>query len=212
MFSKTEIKQETLQGNRVSAHSKVRFLVKVSALSVIAFIIMFLEFAIPIFPAFLKIDLSDIPALIGAFSLGPLAGIAIELIKNLLHGIFATTTGGVGEVANFVVGSVFVVTAALVYKINKNKTYAVIGMAVGTIAMTAVAAVANYFILVPLFAKIFGVTVDVIVQMGGAIFSGITDLKTLVLYSIVPFNLLKGFIISLVTLVIYKKVSPILHR
>lgn len=187
--------------------------IKISLLSVIAFILMFLEFPLPIFPSFLQVDLSDIPALIGAFSLGPVAGILIELFKNVLHVMFkGSTTGLVGEFANFAVGSIFVFVAGIVYKQKKSKGTAIIGLVTGTIAMSIVASILNYTILLPLYSKAFKAPIDAFVQMGAVLNPNIKSVKDLVLMSILPFNLLKGIIVSIATFPIYKGVSPMIQN
>jgi riboflavin transporter FmnP len=188
-------------------------MIKISLLSVIAFVLMFMDVAIPIFPNFLKIDLSDLPALLGAFALGPAAGIGIELFKNILIIIFkGTQTGFVGEAANFIVGSLLVGTAGTIYKLNKSKKSAIIGLVVGTLVMSVVASVLNYTILLPLYAKVYKAPVDAFVAMGSAINPAIKDLKDLVLWSILPFNLLKGIVVSAITIPVYKRISPVLHK
>lgn len=183
-------------------------LVKISILSVLSYLIMFLEFPLLFFPEFLKLDLSDIPAIIGGFALGPVAGVFIELIKNLIHFITKTQTGGVGEFANFLVGGGFVFVSSGIYHINKSRKSAVIGCIFGTIAMAVIGGLANYFILMPFYSKIM--PIEAIIKMGSVVNKSIVDLKTLILYSIVPFNAIKGIIVSIITAVIYKKVVGIL--
>jgi riboflavin transporter FmnP len=185
---------------------KINRLVKVAVLSVIAFLLMFLEFAVPIFPSFLKIDISDLPALIGTFALGPVAGISIEFLKNILHGIF------VGELANFIVGTVLVVTAGFIYKARKTKKSAVLGLISGTITMSIAAGLINYFVLLPLYQRAFNFPISQMVAIAGKINGNITDVWTLILLSIVPFNLIKGCMLTVITLLIYKKVSVILKK
>lgn len=190
-----------------------RTMVKTSVLSVLAFLIMYLEMPLWFTPPFLKVDLSDIPALIGAFSLGPVAGVIVELLKNVLNlAIEGTTTGGVGELANFFVGSIFVFAAGAIYQNKKTFKNAVLGMITGAIAMTLVAAVLNYYFLIPFYAKLFGVTVDQYVELGAQVNRFVSDYKTFILYGIVPFNLFKGIMVSIITIPLYKRVSPILHR
>ncbi len=188
-------------------------LTKTAVLSVIAFLIMFIEFPLAIFPQFLKIDLSDIPALIGAFALGPMAGVVIELVKNILHGVIkGSSTMGVGELANFVVGSAFVYAAGIVYYKNKTFKSALIGMGLGIVTMTIVAAIANYFVLIPFYAKLFNMPIDAFVSMAGEVNKYVVDFKTFIILSIVPFNLIKGVIVVAITMVLYKRISPILHK
>ncbi len=194
-------------------NGKLNRLVKMSLLGVIGFLLMFIEVPIPILPSFLKIDISDLPALIGAFALGPAAGIGIELLKNILHGIFkGAETAFIGELANFVVGSVLAFSAGYVYSKNKSKKTAALGLVVGTLAMTVVASVFNYFVLLPLYEKVLHFPIDAIVAMGSKVNSNITDLNSLIVWSIAPFNLIKGAVLSVLTMAAYKSVSSILHE
>lgn len=189
-------------------------MVKISVLGVISFILMFFEIPMPFLaPTFMKIDISDLPSLIGSFAIGPMAGVIIQLLKNVLNVLIeGSTTGGVGELANFVVGSAFAYTAGFVYYKKKTFGRAVVGLLLGTVIMTIIITLANYFIMFPLYAKLMGQDIQVFVDMGTAINKNITDLKTMMLISVVPFNLLKGVMITALTLLIYKRVSPILHK
>lgn len=188
-------------------------MIKISLLSVMAFILMFFEVPLPIFPNFLKIDLSDLPALLGAFALGPAAGIGIEFFKNVLHIIFkGTQTGFVGELANFAVGAILAVTAGSVYRVKKSKKTAILGLIIGSVVMSIAASVLNYTILLPLYAKVYKAPIDAFVAMGSAVNPSIKTVKDLVMWSILPFNLLKGLVVSVVTVPLYKSVSPFLHN
>ncbi len=191
--------------------NKTKYLVRVAVLSTIAFILMYIELPIPIFPSFLKFDISDIPALLGAFSMGPLAGVVIELLKNILHfALKGSDTGGVGQLANFLIGSAWVIPIGLMYKLRKTKKNAVIGLVLGAVSMIVVAALANNFILLPFYAKIM--PIEAIIGLGSVVNAKIVDFPTLILYGITPFNIFKSTIISVITIVIYKKISPILHK
>jgi len=192
-------------------NQKLNKMIKVSMLSVVAFLLMFFELATPVFPAFLKIDISDLPALIGTFALGPMAGIGIELLKNILHGIFVGGTAFIGETANFIVGSVFVTTAGICYSRNKNRKNALIGMALGTVFMTAVAGIMNYYVLLPLYETVLHFPMAAVVAMGTMVNPNITDLNSFIIWAILPFNILKGIVIALITLPVYKRVSPVIH-
>lgn len=187
--------------------------IKITLLAAMAFILMYFDFPLPLFPGFLKIDLSDLPALIGAFALGPVEGIVIELLKNILHVLFkGTQTALVGEMANFIVGSVLVFISGYIYKRNKSRKGAIVGLISGVLVMTTVASLINYFVLIPTYAKVFKLPLDAIVGMGTKINGNITDLRSLVIWSVVPFNLLKGIMVSLVTLGVYKNVSLLIHK
>ncbi len=190
----------------VSKRTSTKKLVKVSLLSAIAFVLMFVEMPISgLFPSFLKIDISDIPALIAGFAMGPVAGFAVEGVKNFLHFITATSTGGVGELANVVVGGAFVVTASTVYANMKNIKGIVIGFIAATIMMTFIGSVMNYFVMLPFYGKFMGM--EAIIGMGKAVNPRVNDLLSFVLWFIAPFNLIKGILISLLTLPIYKKLE-----
>lgn len=185
-------------------------LVKMSILSVFAYVLMLIDFPLPIFPGFLKIDLSDVPPLIGGFALGPIAGMLIQLMKNILHFITKTSTGGVGELSNFITGTAYVLPAAIIYHLKKDRKHAIIGVLVGTVIMTVLGAMSNYFLVIPFYSNFM--PIDAIVKMGTVINSRIVDVKTLVLYGVSPFNIFKGLLIAFVTLLIYKKISPILKK
>lgn len=194
---------------KVRNHSA--YIAKISLLSAIAAVMLLIETPLPFMPAFLKLDLSEIPALLGAFSLGPLAAVYICLIKNMLH-VSSSQTGGVGELANFLIGSAFVIPAGLLYKRMKSRRGALIGLTAGIVFMTIVASLLNYWVLIPLYLIILGIPQEAIIAMGHSANSLIVDLPTFIAYGIVPFNLVKGILLALITMVIYKRVSAILHR
>ncbi len=187
----------------------------IAMLSAIAFILMFFEFPLAfIAPPFYKLDFSDIPALIGGFAYGPVAGVLIEFIKNLLNLIIeGTTTGAVGELANFITGCSLILPAALIYKHKRNIKGALIGLVAGTLALATAGSMMNFFVMIPLYsAAMPEVGMQGIIAMGSAIVPFIKDLKTFVLFAVAPFNLLKGVICSILTFLLYKRVSGILHK
>ena len=188
--------------------SSTNSLVKISILSVVAYVIMLVEIPVFFFPGFLKIDLSDLPALIGGLALGPVAGIMIELVKNILHFITKTETGGVGELANFLVGIALILPASILYIKYKSKNSAMIGILIGIVAMAVTGALANYYILLPFYAKMM--PIEEIIAWSSAANGAIVDMKTLILYAIVPFNVLKGIVVAILTSLLYKRISPIL--
>ena len=199
------------QIQRTKARYSTRSLTRLSLLSVIAFLFMYIEFPLAfIAPPFIKIDLSDIPALIGGFAMGPVAGITIELVKCILtFFVRGTTTGGVGELSNFIVGALFVGLSAKFYSRQRTYRGAVVGLLLGVVGMTLVATLSNYFVVFPLYGKIM--PMDAIINMGRAVTPRVNSLWDLMLYCIVPFNLVKGLIISAATLALYKRVSRFLH-
>ncbi|MCB2306337.1 ECF transporter S component [Clostridium estertheticum] len=187
-------------------------MIKISLLAVIAFLLMYIELPIPIFPTFLKIDISDLPALLGAFALGPIAGVIIELVKNILHGVFASSTALVGEFANFLVGSCLVLVSGYIYKIRKSKGGAIVGLLIGTIVMSIFASILNYFVILPLYESVLKFPITGIIAAGSKINHNITNLNSFVVWMILPFNIFKGIVLSGMTLALYKSVSPMLHK
>lgn len=190
----------------------VNKMVKIGILSSLAFIIMFFEIPIPFMPTFLQIDFSEVPVLLASFALGPISAIFVELIKNILHLLLRNQTSGIGEMANFLVGIAFVVPAGLIYKKGKNKKTALSSLTVGTISMVIFASIFNYFVLLPLYASVLHFPTVAVVGMGTSANHMIVDVKTLIAFAIAPFNLLKGIIVSIIVIAIYKKLSPILHK
>ena len=184
-------------------------LVLIAMFSALAVVLHIFDFAIPfIAPDFYKIDLSEIPVLIGSFIMGPVAGVIIEAIKIVLKLLIkGTSTAYVGDLANFVIGCCLVVPASWIYQKNKTKKGAFIGMAVGTLIMAAAGAVINYAILIPFYVKAFGMPLDVIIGMGAKINPLISNKWTFVLICVVPFNIVKGVIDGLITAIIYKRIS-----
>ena len=171
-------------------------MVKISLLTGIAFILMFIEIPFPVFP-WLKLDLSDVPALMGGFAFGPLAGVLIEFLKVLMNLLLSgTQTGGVGEFANFIIGASLVFPAAFIYWRKKSKKTAIIGMVTGVVIMSVIGILANVYILLPLYGM----------QMSS------TDLMRYVTVGLVPFNGVKGAIASGLTYILYKKVSVAIFK
>ncbi len=207
-----EVTMNQVNIKSVRPRMATRTMTKISVLSVIAFILMYVDFPITFLaPGFIKMDISDVPALIGGFAMGPLAGMIIEGIKVILEMIFkGTTTGGVGELSNFLVGCAFVIPSSLIYHHHKSYRSALIGLVVSILVMTAFSTVSNYFFIFPLYSKFM--PMDAIVAAGSAVSHKVTDLWSLMVYCMIPFNLFKGVVASLVTLLLYKRVSPILHK
>ena len=185
----------------------VRTITVTAVLSAVAFVLAFLEFPVPLSPSFARMDLSDYPALIGAFAFGPVVGILIELIKNLLQ-LPTTATGGVGELANFLMGASFVFSAGMIYRFCRTKAIAWIACIVGSVVMGIVAALTNYYILLPLFQQFM--PIDDLIASFEAYIPFIHSKRDIVLYNALPFNLLKGLVISVITMVSYKRLRPIL--
>lgn len=184
----------------------IHTMTSVALLAAISFALAFFEFPVPLSPSFAKMDISDFPALVGAMTLGPWAGLAVELIKNLL-GLLSTSTGGVGELANFLMGGAMAFTAGMVY--YKRSERAWLACLLGSVAMAVMAALTNYFILLPLFENFM--PMEALIASFSEFIPFIHTKLDVVLLNAVPFNLLKGLGISLVTLLVYPKLTPVLR-
>lgn len=189
---------------------KIDYLTKVGMLGAVAVLLMFLEVPLPLLPVFLKLDISDLPAVIGAFALGPGAAVWIEFIKNGIHAI-NTQTVGIGELANFLVGAAFTVPMGYLYKVRPDFSGVSLALITGTLSMVFAASILNYFVLLPLYQAVLHFPLDKLVAMGTAANPQIVDLKTFITFAIAPFNLIKGIVIAAFTLLIYKKVLPLLR-
>lgn len=180
-------------------------------LGAIAVVLMLFEIPLWFAPPFYELDFSEVPVLIGAFALGPIAGIIIELLKILLNLVITgTDTAGVGELANFIIGCSFVVPAAIIYHRNKTINNAIKGMTIGTILMVIIGGLMNAFVLLPVFAYFFNTPVDSLIQMGTKVNPNINNMSTLIFYAVTPFNILKGVVVSLLTLLLYKRISGVI--
>nr|WP_321501627.1 ECF transporter S component [uncultured Dethiosulfovibrio sp.] len=184
-----------------------RKMVCTSLLSAMAAVLMYIDTALPIFPAFLKLDISDLPALIGTFTFGPGTGVMVEAIKNVIHSI-STSTGGVGELANFIMGSALVIPAGIIYRRERTKRGAMKGLATGTVSMAITAALTNAFMLLPFYSNF--IPLDRIIELSSSIIPLITDVPSLVIWGVVPFNILKGTIVSFLTFLLYKRIGEAL--
>ena len=183
-------------------------------LSAVAFILMFIEFPIPmLIPAFIKMDFSDLPALLGAFALGPVYGVIISFMKNLLHIVIkGTSTACVGELSNFILGAIFSAVAGYLYKHHKSRKTAIIGAVAGAVAMGVLSVPSNYFVVYPAYVQFYHMPLEAILGMYQAILPSADSLiKCLILFNL-PFTLVKGLLDAvLCMLLIYKPLSPILH-
>lgn len=196
---------------RRSEKMKVHRMTLIAMLSAIAFVLMMFDIPVGFLPSFYKIDLSELPILIGAFTLGPVAGVTIEFIKivlNLLIG--GTSTAFVGEIANFLIGCAFIVPASIVYYAKKSKKNAIIGLITGTLVCTITGCFLNAYVLLPAYGKAFHMEIEGLIGMGTAVNSMIKDMFTFVVFAVAPLNLIKCGINSVITMLIYKKISHLL--
>ena len=183
-----------------------RDMATISVLGAIASVLFLFE--IVVFPAipFYKMDFSNLPVLLGTFAMGPIQGLLVLAVKALL-GLLHSTSGGVGELADFLMGAAMLLPVGLVYKHKKSRKTALLGMLLGTICAIIAAMLANYFILLPFF----GVTEEALVSMGSKLFPQVTNTVSFVIIVTGLFNLIKFLAISVVGFIIYKPLSPILH-
>jgi riboflavin transporter FmnP len=195
--------------NTVSRSSKsIHHLAAAGVLSAAAYVLMLIELPLPmIMPTFIKFDFSDLPALVGAFALGPVYGVAIELIKNLLHGL-ASQSFGVGELSNFLLGAVFTFTAGAIYKYNKTKKGAILASLIGALAMAVISVPSNYFIVYPVYYNFM--PEETILAAYQAILPSMKSILQSLLVFNMPFTFCKGLADVLVTFLIYKHISPLL--
>ena len=192
--------------------SRARRAAAIGVFSALSFVLFLAEFPLPFLaPPFYKLDFSEIPALVGAYAFGPVAGVLIEFIKIALKlAVKGTTTAFVGDLANFVVGCSFILPASIIYHFNKSKKGAWISGAVGSLSITLFGSLFNALYLLPAFSALYHMPLDAIVAMGGEIIPAIKDVPTFALFAVAPFNLIKGPSVTLFTILVYKKISPIL--
>ncbi|MBO4562325.1 MAG: ECF transporter S component [Clostridia bacterium] len=192
--------------------SDTHYITYTALFSCMAAVLMLLEFPLFFAPGFYKLDISELPVMICTFYLGPVAGVITEFLKVFLKLLLkGTSTAFVGDFANFAVGCTFVLPASIIYHAKPSRKTALIGLGAGTLVMTVFGSAFNALYLIPKFAKLFHMELDAIVGMGTAVNSRITSVPTLVLYAVVPFNLLKGVVISVLTFLLYKRISPLMH-
>ncbi len=193
MTHETKLKSSDLNKTKGKVFT-TKAMVTVSLLSALSYVLMLLES--PAYIGFLRLELSDIPAIVGAFQFGPVAGVIIELIKNLVKSITATKTAGVGELANFIVSAAYVVPAAIIYRKMKGKYKSFLSFGAATVCMAAAGFLINYYVTIPLYATLYGGMENVLAA--ATVIPGIKDKFTLVLYGITPFNLFKGIFLGII--------------
>lgn len=215
LFSPHVERRKTMKStNQKNGFFKVRYLATTGILSALATVLMMISFSVPFMPSFIKLDLSELPALIASFSMGPIYGVLVCLIKNLIN-LPMTTTGGVGELANFLLGCCFVLPAGFVYYIRKSRLSALFSALGGAAIMSVVGLPLNYFVTYPAYTKLL--PLDAIINMYVEIFPGVATLIpgadplfTCLLVFNVPFTFLKGALVTVITFFIYKRISPLI--
>ena len=192
----------------------VRYIATTGILGALASVLMMISFSVPFMPSFIKLDFSELPALLASFSMGPVYGVAVCLIKNLVN-LPMSSTGGIGELSNFILGCCFVLPAGLIYKFKKTRTAALLSAFAGAATMAIVSLPSNYFVMYPIYEKIL--PIEQIINMYVEILPGVANmipgappLLTCLLIFNVPFTFLKGALVTLITFLIYKRISPII--
>lgn len=189
----------------------IRELTVTAMLSAVGFVLMMIDFSLPMFiPFFVKMDISELPALLASFSLGPVYGVAVCLVKNILAAIFHGSTGGIGEVCNFLLGAAFTASAGLIYKHRKSRKTAALGALVGAVIMALVSVPVNYFITYPVYAQMFG-GMDLILGAYQELNPNADSLLFCLVMFNMPFTFVKGVLDAVICFLIYKPLSPILH-
>ena len=186
---------------------RIRFITITGILGAVSTVLMMLSFSVPFMPSFIKLDFSELPALIAAYSMGPLSGITVCFIKNLIN-VTMTTTGGVGELSNFILGVCLVTPAGLIYRYRKNRRSAFISAMIGSATMAIISLPLNYFVTYPTYAKLM--PIDVIINMYEAINPNVDGLFSCLLMFNVPFTFMKGMLVTVLTFLLYKHISPII--
>lgn len=211
--TETEQKEQRKSRNKQSFY-RTYMITLIGVLSTAAAGLMLLEFPLLfIAPEFYKFDFSDLPAIIGSFALGPVAGVSIEALKNLLKILFVgSKTNYIGELANFGVGVCYVLPASLLYYYRKTKKRAVAGLALSTVICVTVGSLLNAFVLLPAYSKLYGAPMEYFIGKGTEVHGIIKNLQTFILFAVAPFNLLKYGVISLITILIYKRISRVLKN
>lgn len=193
---------------KVNGKMSVRYIAVTAMLSAVAFVLMFLDFPIPfLIPSFIQMDVSELPALVGAFAMGPMCGVLVCLVKNLLH-LFITTTGGVGELSNFLLGVSFVLPAGLIYKKKKSRKSALIGSVLGAAIMAVFSVFSNYFLTYPVYYNFM--SEDMVLALYQSIAPSVDNILQCLIRFNMPFTFVKGLLSSGITFLIYKHISPIL--
>ncbi|MGN0443476.1 MAG: ECF transporter S component [Acutalibacteraceae bacterium] len=190
-------------------NEKIRKMTFTAMLGAVATVLMFVDFSVPFMPSFIKMDISELPALLAGFAYGPLSGVCVCLIKNLIN-LLRTTTSGVGELSNFMLGVAFILPSSIIYKKMKTRKGAVIGAVVGAVLMAVLSLPINYFITYPFYSNFM--PMDVIISMYQEIMPSVDGLLACLIIFNVPFTLMKGVIDAIICFLIYKPLSPILHK
>ena len=190
----------------------VRTIIFIGLLGALSFVLMLIRFPLPFTPSFLDFDIAELPALFAGFFLGPAEGLLVVLVKLALKlAIQGTTTAFVGEAMNLVSSTVFVLSASVIYKQLHTRRGAVIGMVIATLLVSVVCVILNAYVTFPMFAKLYGMPLDAIIGMGSKVNPLVSDMVTMMIFSVFPFNIVKHGITSLITFLVYKRAGNALR-
>jgi riboflavin transporter FmnP len=207
LFDRAARKKSGSTGRILSA----KMIAMVGMFSAISGILYCIDFALPIAPSFYRIDFSELPALIAGFAFGPVAGVLVEFIKVIIKLLLkSTSTAFVGDFANFIIGCMLVLPSSVIYRFHKSRTNAVISLVVGTLCMTLFGTWLNAVYLLPAFSKLYGMPLDSILAMGTAVNAHVVDITSFVIMLVAPVNIIKGAMVSVLTMLVYKKVSRVI--
>lgn len=202
------MQQTKIQNPKMTRSQRTRRMVTTAILAALSSVLMFFSFNVPLMPQFIKLDFSELPALIAAFTMGPLSGVVVCLIKNLVN-LFFTHTGGVGELSNFILGAFFVIPAGLIYKACPKFVGAVTGSLAGAVSMALLSVVSNYFIVYPVYTAFM--PMEAIIGTYQAINPNVNSLLECLIVFNMPFTFIKGMISAVITMAVYKKLTPIIN-
>ena len=202
-----------MQSNKIENQSQkrtnhIRKLVMTALMAALSSVLMFFSFNVPLMPSFIKMDLSELPALIAAFAMGPLSGATVCLVKNLVN-LFFTTTGGVGELSNFLLGVFFVVPAGIIYRLRPRLSGAVIGSVTGALLMAVLSVFSNYYVVYPIYTAFL--PMDAIIGMYQAINPSVKNLWQCLIVFNMPFTFIKGMVSAVITMAVYRKITPLIN-
>ena len=193
-------------------HLSTKNISSIAVLAALGAVLMLFDFPIMIAPSFYKLDLSDLPCLIGAFALGPIPALLIQVIKIIIKLLLKpTSTAFVGEIAAFIISSSLCVSASIIYSKQATRKNAIKAMIIGSLVMILVASVANYLFIIPAYVKMFNMPLETIISMGAKIFPAVKDKLSFVLLCVAPFNAIKAFIVCFITFILYKHIAVILR-
>ncbi|MBQ2954826.1 MAG: ECF transporter S component [Clostridia bacterium] len=187
----------------------ISYIARVAVLGAVSAVLYYFE--VPVIPPIYKLDLSAVPALIAGFAMGPGASLGVMAVKDLI-GLLHTSSMGVGELADFLMSGSMTVVASMIYLRRHTLKGALLGLSLGTLAMGVVGGLANYFIMIPFYVQVMNMPLEVILSLIAKTVPAVDSLWKMILLAVVPFNLLKGVVLSAVTMLLYKRIAPFLKN